>query len=123
MLKTIDIATKNTELTPRLRTYTQKKIGTLDRFIPKKHREGTHVDVVLTEEKSKDKRQFTCGVVIRTPIETFEAKETNINMHAAIDVAENKLKTQLKKFKETHTDGKKFRHLFARTLRRGEEVR
>lgn len=123
MIKAIDIAVKHTEVAPKVRAYALRQFGQLERYIPRKHRTGVHVDVVLSEAKTKGAERFTCNVVLRTPHETFDAKDTNINMHAAIDVAENKLKTQLVKYKETHSDSRKFRHLFVRSLRRGEELR
>lgn len=123
MIKTIDIAVKHTEVAPKVRAYAQRQLGQLDRYIPRKQRTGVRLEVVLSEAKTKGAERFTCNVVLRTPHETFDAKDTNINMHAAIDVAENKLKAQLVKYKETHTDSRKFRHLFVRSLRRGEELR
>lgn len=123
MIKAIDIAVKHTEVAPRVRAYAQRQFGQLERYIPRKQRTGVYVEVVLSEAKNKSTERFTCSVVLHTPHETFDAKDTNINMHAAIDVAENRLKTQLVKYKETHSDSRKFRHIFVRSLRRGEELR
>lgn len=123
MIKAIDIAVKHTEVPPKTRAYALKQFGALDRYIGRKHRAGVHIEVILSEAKVKGAERFACHVILRTPHETFDAKETNINFHAAIDVAENKLKNQLKKYKETHSDSRKFRHLFVRSMRRGEEVR
>lgn len=39
-------------------------------------------------------------------------------MYAAVDIAEAKLRQQLKKYKDTHSDGKLRRHLFGRMNRR-----
>lgn len=123
MIKAIDIAVKHTEVPTKTRAYALKQFGALDRYIPRKHRSGVRIEVVLTELKIKGPERFACNVVLRTPHETFDAKETNINFYSAIDVAENKLKNQLKKYKETHSDSRTFRHIFVRSLRRGEEIR
>jgi ribosome-associated translation inhibitor RaiA len=64
MIKNIQIAGVHTKLTTDEEMYIDKKIGTLDRFIPKKSREAAKVDVKLKESKRKTARdKFTCEVI------------------------------------------------------------
>ena len=118
MIKKLDIAGVHTEITPELRKYVEKKIGKLDRYIAKHAREAAHAEVKLRETKSKDKNRFNCTVVIFNQDGDVEASESTINMFAAIDIVETKLKTQLKKKKELHGDAKMRRTMFSRFRRK-----
>ncbi len=114
MIEKLEISAQHTELTPELKKYIEKKIGKLDRFVPRHARKTVHAEVKLKESRAKDKRQFGCNVVLYLPHETLDASETTVNMFAAIDIVETKLKAQLKKYKDTHTN-KKLRHkIYAR---------
>lgn len=115
MIEKLDISAQHTKLTPELKKYVTKKIGKLDRYVSRHARESIHAEVKLKESKAKNKQQFTCGVVLHLPHEVLDASETTVNMFAAIDIVETKLKSQLKKYKDTHTDnGKLHRRLFKR---------
>lgn len=114
MIKKLEISAQHTELTPELKKYVERKIGKLDRYVPRHARESAHAEVKLKESKAKDKKQFTCGVLLYLPKGTLDASDTTVNMFAAIDIVEAKLKAQLKKYKDTHGGGKLHRKLFAR---------
>ena len=118
MIKKLEIVAQHIELTPDLKKYATNKIGRLDRYVPRKARESVHVEIKLKETKSKDKKQFTCGVVLHLPHETLDATESTINIFAAIDIVETKLQMQLKKYKETNGGGAYHRRMFARFRKR-----
>lgn len=117
MIGKIEIVGQQTTVTPELQKYVQKKIGRLDRYVAKQERQSVHAEVKLKETKSKDKKQFKATVILHLPQETLEASEQTINMFAAIDIVETKLKTQLRKHKETRSDAKVRRRLFSRFRR------
>lgn len=105
MIQKMEIAGIHTELDEDLKKYINKKIGRMDRFLPKAARESAHAEVKLKESKVRTKnKQYTCEVVLYLPKETITTKETTINMYAAVDIVETKLKNQLKKYKDKHTD-------------------
>lgn len=120
MITKLEISTQKTGLTPDLKKYITKKIGRLDRYVPRKARESVHVEVHLKETNRKDQKQFTCGVVLHLPHETLDASESTINMFAAVDIVETKLKQQLKKYKETHGGGSFQRRVFSRFRNRSD---
>ena len=64
--------------------------------MPKHARKSAHAEVKLKESKAKNKKQCTAEVTIFMPGEVITAKETTVNMYAAIDIVEEKLKAQLK---------------------------
>ena len=98
----------------KLRKYIERKLGGLDRFMSKHSRESAHLEVALKESQPKGGKQCHCDVTLHLPHENIIIKEATINMYAAVDIVEGKLKAQLKKYKETHEQGKLRRKLFAR---------
>jgi len=100
MIKKIDITGIHAEVEPDVAKYVKKKIAKLDSYMPKHARKSAHAEVRLKEEKVKTKKQSTCEVLLYVPGEIITAKETTVNMYAAIDIVEEKLKSQLRKYKE-----------------------
>ena len=100
MIKKIDITGIHAEVEPDVAKYVKKKIARLDSYMPKHARKSAHAEVRLKEEKVKTKKQSTCEVILYVPGEIITAKETTVNMYAAIDIVEEKLKSQLRKYKE-----------------------
>jgi ribosomal subunit interface protein len=104
----------------KLYTYVTRKIGGLDRYMPRGARPSAHAEVHLKESKSKVEQHSHCEVTLYLPQQTIVAKESALNMFAAIDITEAKLKAQLKKYKELHGGGKLKRHLFNRFRKRND---
>ena len=75
----------------------------MDRFMPRHARKSAHAEVFIKERKIKAKSEYTCEVVIFLPNETITTKESTMNVYAAVDIVETKLKNQLKKYKDIHT--------------------
>jgi putative sigma-54 modulation protein len=100
MITRVDITGQHIELTPEIKKYVNKKIGKLDKYVPKKARESTYAEVILKETKVKNRKQSLCEVNLHLPHDTLTASESTINMFAAVDIVEAKLKNQLKKYKE-----------------------
>lgn len=122
MIKKLEIAGQQLEVTPRLHTYVKNKIGKLDRYVSRHARESLHAEVKLKESKSKNQQQCKCTVIIRLPKETIEASETTVNIFAAVDIVEAKLRTQLKKYKETHESARLRRRFYERMRGRSLEA-
>lgn len=102
----------------KLKAYVTKKIGGLDRYISKHSRQSAHADVHLKEGKAKNNNRFTCEVTLYLPHQTIIVKESAVNMYAAVDIVEAKLKQQMQKYKDKHQSGKMHRHLFGRLKRK-----
>lgn len=103
MIQKLEISGQHIELTPGLQKYTTRKIGALDKYVSRRNRASLHIQVKLKESKAKDKRAFTCEVILRLPGETIRVSEQAINIIAAVDIVESKLKIQLKKYKDQHS--------------------
>lgn len=117
MFGKFEIQGVHTTVDDSLRKYVSRKIGGLDRYVSKHNRESAHGEVYLKEGPAKNNTHSTCEVNIYLPRETINLKESALNMYAAVDITEAKLKQQLKKYKDLHQTGKMHRHLFARLRR------
>lgn len=122
MLAKFEINGVHTTVDDRLRKYVTKKIGSLDKYLPRGHRDAAHAIVELKELKTKDKNTCCCAVTLQLPHETINIAECTMNMFAAVDIVETKLKIQIKKYKEQHAGGKLTRHLRGRFRRSGHEL-
>ena len=114
MIQKLEINGVHLEIDEDLRKYATRKIGRLDLFMPLKIRAVAHAEIKLKAAKAKNKNERTCEVILHLPHEVITVKETTINMYAAIDVVEAKLKNQLKKYKETHGRGRLRQRIVAR---------
>ncbi|HET7059772.1 MAG TPA: ribosome-associated translation inhibitor RaiA [Candidatus Saccharimonadales bacterium] len=118
MLQKFEVQGVHTTVDDSLRKYVNRKIGSLDRYLSKHDRQSAHGEVILRESKSKKTDHCSCEAILRLPQQTLVAKERAMNMYAAVDIVEAKLKQQIKKYKEKHESGKQRRHVFARFSRR-----
>jgi ribosomal subunit interface protein len=114
MIQKVDVRTVNIEIDDKLSDYVTKKIGTLDRYVSRHDRESLRVEVVLKEQTIKAKKVCSCEVIFHLPHDKLVTKESTINIYAAIDIVEAKLKNQLKKHKELHGNPRLHRRLVAR---------
>jgi putative sigma-54 modulation protein len=99
MIKKIEIAGIHTEADKDIKKYVTKKIAKLDSYMPRHARKSAHAEVKLIENKLKARKQCTAEVTLFVPGEVITAKETTVNMYAAIDIVEEKLKAQLRRYK------------------------
>ena len=97
----IDVSGVHTELDEDLTKYVTKKVKKLERYVPRSARTSTHATVLLKESHAKNKRQFTCEIILALPQEKITVSESTLNMYAAVDIAEATAKNRLKKYKET----------------------
>ncbi len=102
MIAKMEISGVHSDIGSDLHKYVTKKIGRMDRYLPRHARPSAHAEVQLKESKAKDKKQCTCEVILHLPKDTIMIKETTLNMFAAVDIVETKLKNQIKKYKDKH---------------------
>ncbi len=118
MIQKIEIDGIHAEVTDDLKKYVTRKIGKLDKYLPRSARESAHAEVKLKEQKIKERKECTCEVILHVPGETLMTTETTMNMFAAVDIVETKLKNQLKKYKDTHNVRRIHRRVLNRVLRK-----
>ncbi len=124
MIERLEITGVHMDLQDDLKKYVTKKLGKLDRYIPRQSRGAAHAQVKLKDSHSKDKRQFTCEIILTLPHEKITVAESTLNIFAAVDIAEQTLKNRLRKYKETRASerggvkSRKVRQLLGKFLAR-----
>ncbi len=119
MLRT-EINGVHVKVDEKLQRYINKKIGNLEKYLARPARSSAHAEIKLIEAKAKDKNQCTCEVILHIPIENITVSETTVNMYAAVDIAEEKLKHALRKYKDLHGSPRLHRRIISRFKRRSE---
>lgn len=90
------ISGKNIDITEGLRSAVEEKIGKLERYFT----ESTEVHVTLSTEKNRQKIEVTVpmkGTIIR-------AEETSTDMYVSIDLVEEVIERQLRRYKNKLID-------------------
>lgn len=102
MIAHIDTAGINLDLSDDIKKYIAKKVGRLDRYMPKHARKSVHAEVKLRETNNRLGNKYECEVLLHLPGGLLQAKEATLNMFAAVDIVEAKVKNQLIKYKQAH---------------------
>ena len=117
MLQKLDVQGIHLTVDEGLRKYILKKVGRLDKYMSRHDQISAHAEVHLKNMNSKDHNKSSCEITLHLPHATLTAHETTLNMYAAVDIAETKLRHQLQKYKDLHESGKTHRQLFNRFRR------
>jgi putative sigma-54 modulation protein len=116
-MQAVEINGVHYEVDDNLRRYANKKLTKLERYLPKHAHDSAHLRIWLKESHAKDKKHCTCEVSLHLPHETITISESTLNMYAAIDIVQAKLKQRISKYRELHT-GHRRRRLLTRIMRR-----
>ena len=106
MINNLQISGIHENLNAGVKSYAVKKIGKLDRFLPKRTRESVFVDVKIKAKKRQGTIIHECKVVMQLPKKLITIKKDSVSAKAAIDEVENNLKNQLKKYKDSRARSK-----------------
>ena len=118
MIERLEIAGVHTSVDEKLHRYVTKKIGKLDTYIARHARKSAHAEVLLKKNSVRSSKVlYACEVVLHLPHEVVRVEEATLNLYAAVDIVEEKLKHQLKKYKEVHASPKLHRRVIARLKR------
>ena len=79
--------------------YIKKKIGKLDRLAPRHARKTMRAEVKLAEVNRENGNKYEADALVIVPDKQLTAKDSTMNVLAAIDIVEAKLATQLRKYK------------------------
>lgn len=101
MIQSIDIQGLKYDLDDTTKKYVMKKIGRLDRYLPRHARKSVTANVVLRQIDEPNGNKYQAEIILNVPDKRLTAKDSTVNMLAAIDIVEAKMTTQLHKYKET----------------------
>ena len=101
MIASIEVSGVKYDVNEATKKYVLKKIGRLDRFLPKHARKSVTADVKLKLVNRDHGNKYEAEVILNVPEKRLTAKDSTVNMMAAIDIVEQKLASQLTKYKQT----------------------
>ncbi len=97
--------------------YIKKKIGSLERLAPRHARKSMHAEVKVAEVNRDKGNKYEVEVLISVPDKEITAKDSTLNVLAAVDIVEAKLAVQLRKYKQETVPHVGRRKLLARFKR------
>lgn len=98
----LQITAKQLELRPEIKKYAEQKFGKLERYVPRHARKTVHLELILKEQKGKKSNPFSCEANLTLPGEKVTVEEATVNIFAAIDIVEAKVKNTLRRYKDKH---------------------
>ena len=107
MIASIDITGIKYNVNEKTQKYVIEKVGKLDRYVPTHARKSMVADVKLRQVNRDHGNKYEAEVILQVPEKTITAKDTTMNMMAAIDIVEAKLVAQLRKYKDSVVASKK----------------
>ncbi len=117
MIEAIDMSGVKYTIDETTKKYVLKKIGRLDRYLPKHARKSASAEVKLKQINEAHGNKYEAEVILNVPEKTITAKDSTLNMLAAVDIVEAKLVGQLKKYKEISTPHMGRRSMLSRLRR------
>lgn len=100
MIKAIEIKGIQFEVDAVTEKYVMRKIGRLDRYLPKHARKSATAEVRLREVNRDHGNKYEAEVNLHVPDKFITAKDSTVNVLAAIDIVEAKIVAQLHRYKE-----------------------
>lgn len=100
MITKIDITGVKYTVDDTTRKYVTKRLGRLDRYLPKHARKSATADVKLKEVNRANGNKYEAEIILNVPDKVLTAKDSTVNMLAAVDIVEAKLASQLRKYKQ-----------------------
>lgn len=116
MINKIDITGNNYKVEEDFKKYAAKRIGKLDKYLPRGCKKDVVVKIMVTETERAHGEKFEVSVAMDIPGgKVIAAKDDCTNVFAGIDLVEAKLTGQIRRFKleqTPHLQKKSFKNLF-----------
>ena len=112
MINKIDISGSNYKIEDNFKKYATKKIGKLDRYLPRGSKKDVVAKVVVTEVNRDHGNKYEKSVAMEIPGgKVISAKDECSNLFAGVDIVEAKLTGQIRRYKLEQTPHKSRRGL------------
>ncbi len=100
MIEKIDISGSNYKPEESFKKYTTKRIGKLDRYLPRGNKKDVVAKIVITEVNRAHGNKYEISANLEIPGgKVISAKDECSNVFAGIDILEAKLNGQIRRFK------------------------
>lgn len=100
MIDKIEISGSNYKISDSFRKYAEKRIGKLDRYLPRGSKKDVVAKIVITEVDRAHGNKYEVSAAMEIPGgKVITARDECSNVFAGIDIIEAKLKGQVRRFK------------------------
>lgn len=104
MIGNIEISGNNYKISDSFRKYAAKRIGKLDRYLPRECKKDVIARIVVTEvDRAHGNKYDISAAMEMTGGKVITAKDECSNVFAGIDIIEDKLKGQVRRYKLENT--------------------
>ena len=100
MIKNITITGVKYELNDTTKKYVERKIGGLGKYLPRHARKSVTADVKIKQIDNPGGNKYEVEVIINVPDKKITAKDSTMNVLAAVDIVEARLNGQVRKYKD-----------------------
>lgn len=118
MIDKIEISGNNYKVSESFKKYAAKRIGKLDRYLPRGNKKDVIAKIVVTEVDRAHGNKYDISAAMEIPGgKVITAKDECSNVFAGIDIIETKLKGQVRRFKlesTPHLSKKGLKGLFSK---------
>lgn len=104
MIKNIKLTAIKVELDEKTKKYALKKIGGIDRYLPRHAIKSARAEVIIKQVNRDHGNKYEAEVIIHIPDHKLVAKDSTMNILASIDIVEAKIIAQARKYREKHID-------------------
>lgn len=119
MIEKIEITGNNLKIAEDFEKYAKKKIGKLDRYLPKENKKEVFGKIIISEIDRDHGNKYEISVSLEIPGgKVLIAKDESLNMFSGIDLIEAKLMGQIRRFKTESTSMKPKKSLKSLFLKR-----
>ena len=118
MIDKIEITGNKYKVGDSFKKYATKRIGKLDRYLPRGSKKDVVAKIVVTEINKAHGNKYELSAAMEIPGgKVIAAKDESSNVYAGIDIIEAKLMGQIRRFKlesTPHLQKNKLKSLFKR---------
>ena len=116
MIEKIEVTGNDYKVEESLRKYTEKRLGKLDKYLPKKAKKDVVCKVVINEiGKGKSEKYEISTAMELTGGKVIAARDECTNVFAGVDLVEAKLLGQIRRYKldvQPHRQKRSLKSLF-----------
>lgn len=102
MITSIQVTGISYEVDEATNKYVLKRIGHLDRYLPRHARKSVFAEVKIDQVDHDHGNKYEVEVILHIPGKLITAKDSTSNVFAAIDIVEAKVRTQLNDYKQAN---------------------
>ena len=116
MIEKIEIIGNGHKIEDSFRKYVEKRIGKLDRYLPRGSKKGVIAKVIVTEVGKNKGEKYEISAAMDIPGgKVVAAKDECSNIFAGVDLVEAKLTGQIRRYKlemQPHRQKRSLKNLF-----------